>query len=77
MTALEAIQPAAEAVLSRTWGDAVRLGAGDNLGGHSRAAVYRCRVLSGPPRAPATVVLKCPHDAGGRTTPTPLTSLTA
>lgn len=62
MTA-EMIRPMAEALLSRAWDGAARLAAGDDLGGYSRTAVYRCRVPAGPPSAPASVVLKCPRDA--------------
>jgi hypothetical protein len=51
----------AEKLLSEAFGVAVRLDAGDDLGGSDRTQVYRFNILEGPGNAPATVIVKQAH----------------
>ncbi|HEU5367780.1 MAG TPA: phosphotransferase [Ktedonobacterales bacterium] len=48
----------AEQLLMETFGGAIRLGEGHNLGGSARTRVLRFPVLEGPPSAPANIVVK-------------------
>jgi hypothetical protein len=60
-------QPAAEQLLSSTWGEEVKLEAGESLGGSNRSHVLRYKFAKAPSNAPETVVVKHAVASGGET----------
>ena len=60
-------QPAAEQLLSSTWGEEVNLETGESLGGSNRSHVLRYKFAKAPSNAPETIVVKHAVAQGGET----------